>query len=347
MTQSASLEFGISFQGPTGDAYLGDPYSMHFSPDGSYLYVADRYPSKIHQWRADGTYMGAFAGKGEGPGELNRPLKITAHNDLVWVWDAGQRFSCFKSDGSFVRSFKLPGVEPRNFACLDGNRFLIAHKKFLTPTDQRRLFQIIDDKGMILKTLKEIKVAAAASNEGGQIRAILRGFGPEADVQRDSEENLLFGFSHTSTLERIDSSGTPVGQLKFDLPAQPLSDADKEFYRNLTFANPRDGGRIAFKDMPGISFDFSKPKAYYTQFMIVKDKVVFVLHALGGLNGAGHGFRQGHFSVNQINGGQRVAAGRFDFPEDSAVLMRDGRALAILSQEEGYVIKEVFFQGTR
>ena len=135
-----------------------------------------------------------------------------------------------------------------------------------------------------------------------------------------------------------------MGEKRFELPATKPSDAEKDLFHNLSFPNPRDGGRIALKDIPTMKWDYSHAKAYYTQFLMLKDRVVFVLTPLGSLSGGGHGFRTGTYTICDFASGKPVKAGRFEYPEDSMVLLRDGRALAIIATEESYQIQEAFFK---
>ena len=336
------LKMGTAFQNPnTSDHIISDPYSMHFGTKGG-LYVVDRYPAKIHQWNADGTYVRCFAGKGQGPGELNRPLKLTTHKDALWVWDSGQRFSQFDLNGVFLKSFALPGVEPRNFHCLD-NGFVIAFKRYTPDNEMRRYFQLLDQRGQAGKVLQDLLSNHMLAPLEGTLKGKLKAYAPEADLQKDRQGNLWFGFSESATLHQLSPMGELLGKKTFSLPKSKPTSAEKELFENLSFPNPRDGGRIALKDIPTMKWDYSHDKAYYTQFLMLENRVVFVLTPLGSMNGGGHGFRSGSFSICAFESGELLETGRFNYPEDSMLLLRDGRALAIVSHEEGFQIHEVFF----
>ncbi|MEQ9398019.1 MAG: hypothetical protein RJQ04_02515 [Longimicrobiales bacterium] len=69
-----------------------------------------------HQVRAyapDGSYLDAWGGQGEGPGEFRSPGSLVPWpGDSVAVWDGGnQRMTVFGTDGALVRSFPLPAIE--------------------------------------------------------------------------------------------------------------------------------------------------------------------------------------------------------------------------------------------
>ena len=347
LSEPAQVTQGRTFQSPgvVGDAFLSDPYSMCFAPAGG-LFIADRYPSKIHQWDSEGTYLRTFAGKGEGPGELNRPLKITATADLVWTWDIGQRMSAFDHQGRFVRSFQLPGITPRNFAVLHESLFLLAYKKFHSPSELHQVFQLVSGEGVLGEVILDVRNNLILAPVKGQTNTTLKAYGPEADIQRGPDGSYYMGFSQEPVLYRLDHSGRIAARLIYDLPAAKPTAGEREVVENLSFANPRDGGRLNLKDMPNLKFDFSHPKAFFTQFLVKGDKVVFVLTPLGGFEGGGMGFHKGTWSVNDLNTGQRLSVGRFEFAEDTTVLMRNGRILGIIATNDGeYEIRELFFAG--
>ena len=344
-TDNPDLTFMTRFQTvpESSEHIISDPYSMHFSPAGD-LYVADRIPGKIHQWRADGTYLRSFAASGQGPGELTRPVKIVVTEKAVWVWDFAQRFTSFDLEGNYLRSFALPGVEPRNFAVLSSNLFLLSYRKNISANERRQVFQLLDHQGKLGTQLANIKnegVLSSQSTVGGLFKA----YGAEGDIQKAPDGSFYYGYSQDNTLVQVNERGEELKRSVFDLPHDKPTDEDKQTLLAISFPNRRDGGRISIKSFPQLKFDFSHPKAYYSQFLFVGDKVVFVLTAIGDFSGAGNGFHKGHFYVNDFQSTKVLSRGSFSLPEDSALLMRDGRALVVIAGEEGYEISEVSFKG--
>ena len=110
-----------SFQNPmeVGDDFIGFPASGVFSENGR-LFVADSEAARIMVWNADGTYLKGFGTKGEGPGELDTPQKICAVDGELLVWEGRRQVSIFDYDGNFKRSFRVPQINPRNFAAMPG-----------------------------------------------------------------------------------------------------------------------------------------------------------------------------------------------------------------------------------
>jgi hypothetical protein len=75
--------------------------------DGS-LVVANAGTMELRVFSPDGRFLGAFGGRGEGPGELSfmRGLWITGGDSLV-VWDGQSKFNLFSPSGEFVRTGAL------------------------------------------------------------------------------------------------------------------------------------------------------------------------------------------------------------------------------------------------
>ena len=111
----------------SGNNYLSFPYSMCFSPRGA-LFVADRSKARILVWKPDGSFDQGFGRPGQGPGELMEPVKIHATYDALYVWEKRQTISVFDHYGKFQRSFKISGVQPRNFAVLDKDFLLLGFR---------------------------------------------------------------------------------------------------------------------------------------------------------------------------------------------------------------------------
>lgn len=78
--------------------------------DGS-LVVANAGTMELRVFSPDGRFLGAFGGRGEGPGELSfmRGLWITGGDSLV-VWDGQSKFNLFSPSGEFVRTGHFIGT---------------------------------------------------------------------------------------------------------------------------------------------------------------------------------------------------------------------------------------------
>jgi DNA-binding beta-propeller fold protein YncE len=96
------------------------PTDVAVAPGGD-IYVADGYgQSWVHQYKADGTYIRSWGGKGEEPGQLSCPHGISVDTrgpePLVYVADrANVRIQIFTLDGELVRMVNNDLLHPCSF----------------------------------------------------------------------------------------------------------------------------------------------------------------------------------------------------------------------------------------
>ena len=342
---NSKVTFGQTFELPglVSDQGLADAHSMCFTPDGQ-LYIVDRTPSTIHHWDAKGKYLGHFGVAGEGPGELNYPVYIALAENAVWVWDFSQKVSGFKLDGTFIRSFKFPGIYPWRFATVSKDLFLMTYRKRSGSKELFNKFDLVSAEGKG-DTIKKYKNDYIMTPVKGKNNSTVKAYASESDIQKAADGSLWLGFSGNKSLVHMDKKGNILETRNFELTTSPPTDEERERFLNISFPNPQGGDRIAFKNMPNLKLDFSRDKAYYTNFVIKGDKVAFVLTPIGSLSGPGNGYAWGSWSINDLKTGKRLSVGRFEFPEDSVVLMRDGRLLGLIQNDEDFDIKEVFLEG--
>lgn len=74
-----------------GDLILGRPVYTEIDSDGNHL-VMDLASLNIHVFDSEGTYRSSFGGQGEGPGELQQPMRpILSAQDTLYISDNGRR----------------------------------------------------------------------------------------------------------------------------------------------------------------------------------------------------------------------------------------------------------------
>jgi len=93
-----------------------DMRSVAISDDGR-VFVLDRREATIYSYGADGAPLPEVGGKGQGPGELQRPFIIEAHGDRLYVYEYGL-VHVFDLDGSFLEKLhtRAHGGIPRKVA---------------------------------------------------------------------------------------------------------------------------------------------------------------------------------------------------------------------------------------
>jgi len=68
------------------------------------IYVSDAFNHEVRAFEPDGAFSHAFGKRGEGPGEMERPVGVLMdHQGRLWVRDLrNMRFSLFARDGTFL-----------------------------------------------------------------------------------------------------------------------------------------------------------------------------------------------------------------------------------------------------
>ncbi len=103
------VETGIVYgTNQSEDTYLlGRLRQVAVDNDGN-LYVSDNVDSQVHRFGPDGSYLGAFGGRGEGPGEFRNVSKLTLTPDAIYCWSLFQsRLSVFDREGRFQNSIQI------------------------------------------------------------------------------------------------------------------------------------------------------------------------------------------------------------------------------------------------
>ena len=342
---SPSGEVITTYQSPAdvSEYYLNQPYAFVYGPNGK-LYVIDRFIMGIHVWKADGKYDFTFGKQGEGPGEFNFPYKISAYKDFISVMDGTWTLSLFDFDGKFLRSFNV-GQAVRAYAFLSPDLVLISYQKINSPTDHKLIFELVDGNGKSVRIVKEYVIDMFLAPVEGSNATTVKAFAAECDVQPGENDTWWFGHGNEKTIHQINAKGELVGKKTFDLPTNKPTSEDKDLVYSLTFPGPN-GARLGFKDIPTLKVNFDHNKAYFTQFMIRGNRVLFLLTPIGGLNGVGNGFHVGNYYICDMKTGKTIKRGGYSYPEDSFVLFLNGRSLGmIVNENDEYDIKEIDFIG--
>lgn len=98
--------------GEDEDLILVSVSQIEFASDGTML-IQDPMAKKIHVYSADGAYLHAFGGEGDGPGEFQQPNRLNIwENDSVFIADRrlmrGSVFARKGNNWTIQRSFILP-----------------------------------------------------------------------------------------------------------------------------------------------------------------------------------------------------------------------------------------------
>ena len=73
---------------------------------GSTWFVLDTREAAVHRIGPDGSLLGSFGRRGEGPGEFESPEKLVVHGDTIVVWDQNQ-LRLFTPAGEHIADWSL------------------------------------------------------------------------------------------------------------------------------------------------------------------------------------------------------------------------------------------------
>ncbi|MHB1195116.1 MAG: 6-bladed beta-propeller [Longimicrobiales bacterium] len=108
----------VSNGGPnaTGASQFSGIQGIHVD-EARRIWVADGQSAELRIFDANGAHWKTRGGQGEGPGEfLYIRLLGAARGDSVLIGDSGtDRITVFDPEGEFVRTYRLPGSNPRPF----------------------------------------------------------------------------------------------------------------------------------------------------------------------------------------------------------------------------------------
>ena len=114
LTRDASFRIAVtriaSFGDSAGPASAHNSFTIGVTSAGNY-YVAPTYePGRVSMFSANGKFLRAFGGHGDGPGEIRHASRVfVTLGDTIRVWDnTRQRMTVFDPSGEFVR---LQGLE--------------------------------------------------------------------------------------------------------------------------------------------------------------------------------------------------------------------------------------------
>lgn len=194
------------------------------------FFVLDRTDCRVHKFSEKGDHLLSFGQKGQGPGDLSQPsrLTLTPEGYVAVCEDLGQ-INLFSTDGNFIRRISLPGRLAPGYVGAD--RF---YAWIWRPEDQQQV--LLDGNNQILEAFDSIlKSAFSASLPDSSGRAVMFNYGR-------SEYSPGFVFSRSQNLSAvgvgsryyiriIDEDGSLAAEIKRDIDPPLISKAERLFFR--------------------------------------------------------------------------------------------------------------------
>ncbi len=108
----------------------------------------------IYKFDLDGNFLKKIGRFGQGPGDLNRPVKVYVYKDDLFVSDnSNNRFQVFSLDGQYREQIRL--INPMaDFLVIEDKIFLLMYNPVGTYDREKAvIFGIFDRKGELLKKI--------------------------------------------------------------------------------------------------------------------------------------------------------------------------------------------------
>jgi 6-bladed beta-propeller len=209
-----------------GDAVLGRPQGILVSDDGI-LYLNDEANRIDYIFGPDGEFIGSFAKRGEGPGEVQRHGRFFFADDKVIVPDMG-RIHYFSRKGEYLTTVKKD-CEPHAF--IDENRLIDAPLTAVFLPDGKGKITLCD-----LRSGKDTVISEFSAFEGGVARSsemvmdvIVPVFSPLMTVGY-SGDRLYWGMSDRYMIHVTGLEGRDITSFSVDRKKTRVSKRDKTDY---------------------------------------------------------------------------------------------------------------------
>jgi len=211
-----------------GDEVLGLPQGIIISDEGT-LYLSDAANRKDYMFDPDGGFVGSFAARGEGPGEVQRHGRFFFGGDKLIIADIG-RLHYFTKEGKFLTTVRRD-CEPH--AILDENRFIDAPLSAVFLPEGKGSISLCD-----LRSGQDTVISGFSAFEGGVARndetvvdVIVPLFSPLMTIGY-SGDRLYWGLSDRYVIRATDLAGREITAFSVDRKKKKISGGDKREYFN-------------------------------------------------------------------------------------------------------------------
>lgn len=209
-----------------GDEVLGLPQGMLVSDDGI-LYLSDQRNRIDYIFGPDGDFIGSFAERGQGPGEVQSHGRFFFVDDKVIIHGMG-RIHYFSREGEYLTTVRK-NCEPRAF--IDENRLIDAPLSAVFLPDGKGKITLCD-----LQSGKDTVISEFSAFEGGVaqssrmvIDVIVPVFSPLMTVGY-SGNRLYWGMSDRYMINVTDLEGRDITSFSVDRKKTRVSKRDKRDY---------------------------------------------------------------------------------------------------------------------
>jgi len=227
------------------------------APDGS-IFVSNSRKHNVYRFTPEGRYAGSFGQKGQGPGDMYYPGKLSILNDkylIVGEYASSMRVSIFDLNGNFVKIIKTSHPVHSPIA-LKQNKIAYLTYTQLNESKQnavRKTSVVIKD----ISSGKEKLLTSFEIPDKGSIRVgrgviKLGNFVGEVIIARTGNCNLLVGASNIPELKVYSPDGQLLNRITLSMSQVPITDKYIDNFKSSYIAS--------IESDPGADKNYNKRK---------------------------------------------------------------------------------------
>ncbi len=235
-----------------GDTYLMTLPSPHALADDGTLYVIDARQTEAHRFAPDGTHLGKFGRKGQGPGEFFVLQDLTLDDERLYTNDPfNGRVTVMDLEGRLIEVVSFPDETPRTrfvipYGFQEERGYILIEKNIRYPSVAGEVPQA---RFTILRLNSSLEIAATLLDSTGIFKIVMIGERP----MRQPFENLIpatgiapdmpiaWSYGHEFRIDLMDPDDMTRWAVTIPHEALPLSEELKESqlrsYERLTSSN--------------------------------------------------------------------------------------------------------------
>ena len=216
------------------------------------IYVRDRREQHIKVFDKDGKYLMTIGRKGQGPGELSGPGRISVNQNVLMAQEQ-RGLSFFSLDGKFLKRVLTKEIRTLR-AGIDSKGNIVLEEGVFGPENIRQKIKKFDSN---MNLITEI-----ASSPGFDPRKLFNPFMPRAYWLIDKNNNIVYGYPEDYELQIYNPGGKLIKIIKKKYDPIEFTEEEKKEWMKLA--------------PPSVKLDFSQYHSAYNRFYHDDESRIFV-----------------------------------------------------------------------
>jgi hypothetical protein len=226
-TLNASQNFGKNTDWES--IFYDEDKHMVVAPDGS-IFISNGSQHNLFKFNLDGKLLKTFSQKGQGPGDTNRPSRITILDGrylVVAEYSLTRRINLFDLNGKHVKVLRT-GHSPFLVTALKNGKIIYKYTRYAKGLAEKRkektkkeCLVLIDAETGIEKEWMTIEIPKKINSNFDGRREASKG---SLHIKATSDGNLIVGLSHLPQIRIFSPDGQLIRQFKLNLNPIPLTD---------------------------------------------------------------------------------------------------------------------------